>query len=336
MPPQLSRPLVRPLVARRLTPPKDPKTGAPFAGKPVETENGLIWTTSERTWSPKGLVSFTIPGGQAVWANLSRRWWSYGTDGGAGLLDAVTGTMRVLPNVQGPVNDSGIDEHGVPVGVRNWPDTVYGRPSHGETPLKLPPGYVDSPHMYSTVIAAPKGTTMAGALTLGSDEPPDILPFVWPNAAAEPRPLPMPAGYSHCIVSALNSRGDVAGLVTASALPNRVLIWRADGSTVPVPVGSRHSDDWIRDANNPTRWSPSEPMFLTDDGILIGRELAKDAIWGHITTYWDGRRTLWLPDAIEGVRARDFETIRLASDGRSLLTRIWDGQVWGWYRVSPR
>ncbi|RYG43391.1 hypothetical protein EON79_17050 [bacterium] len=331
---------VRPLVAHRLTPPNDPETGRPFdlqpnasrPGKPVDTEGGLIWTTPARAWTLKGVIAFTIPNGQGVWANLSRRWWSYGTDAGAGLLDAVTGTTRVYPGVQGPVDDSGIDDHGVPVSLRDVDGAVYGRPAHGGTLLKLPPGFVDSPRMYSDVLAASSGPILAGALTMGDAESPRVLPFVWADDRAEPKALSMPEGYTQTIVSALNSRGDVAGLVSGPDLPNQTLIWRADGTVTRVPVG-------LWDTRRPAKVNPysaSEPNLLTEDGLLIGSETSKSAPWGFITTYWDGQRALWLPNAIEGVHALRFESMRLTNDGRGLLTRIWDGKAWGWYRVSPR
>ncbi|RYD62215.1 MAG: hypothetical protein EOP83_15175, partial [Verrucomicrobiaceae bacterium] len=179
--------------------------------------------------------------------------------------------------------------------------------------------------MPSGVLAAPKGTVIAGALTTGSAESPHTLPFVWANDEAEPRTLPRPDGYDQAIVSALNSRGDVAGLVGGRGLPNRAVIWRADGTIAYVPVGAWNA------SRSPKAgpYSAAEPRLLTEDGVLIGRETSKDAPWGFVTTYWDGRRTLWFPDAVAGVRIVNLESLRLTADGRGFLAHVWDGKAWG-------
>ena len=336
--PQLVRPALRPLIAERLVPPKDPETGVAFEGTPVETPKGLVWTDPQRTRTPNGILAYTIPGGQAVWALLARRWWHFRTDAGPGYLDAVTGKIRVFSDFSSGVGDESLDEYGVPVGFRRsgGSEKPLFQPCHGETLLKMPPDFASNDEGWPTIIAAPKGPIIAGALSRGSDESTRSLPFLWSDDDASPKALPMPEGYSNASVEALNSRGDVAGFVSGADLPNRAVIWRGDGRVTFIPVASTHSDNHIRDDGNHARWAASDPKLITDEGLVIGSEWARDTIYGYITTLWDGRRTMWLPDAIEGVKAKAFGPIRLAEDGRSFLMRISDGKSFGWYRVSPR
>lgn len=343
--PQLDRSTPRPLVAERLVPPKLAAEEA-IGLEPVETSVGLVWTRYDGTRLPLGrIVPRTLEARFDTVSHL-RRWW-YATATTTTLRhDMLTGKRRVFPLLIVGRRADAVDEDGVPLGFQRTRATKGVNSSlrlyRGTVPLKSPPDLFGGENDVEIGLnAAPTGRFIAGTLPIRVSRAVRPRPFLWRRDDVAPKALPLPPGYTEGTVKALNSRGDVVGTVWAESLPSRVAFWPAEGGVKLLPVASTHSDNRIRDDGNSARWAAGDPLLVTEDGLVVSREYVRASPYEFITTLWDGKRTMWLPDAIAGVNAIAFEGLELSAGGHGFLVEI--GQApgmqagdFGWYRVSPR
>ena len=347
MMPQLARPAERPLVVERLLPPKDPRTGRVVEyATPIEAPGGWAWTRHDGTVLPSGRFVPRTPEAKFESITHLRHWWYSTAITTTHRFDLLTGERRIFPNLNFPSEVDQVDEDGVPVGFqparRTKGDRLRLLPYRGYRALALPASYARRPDAVEIGLhAAIRGRTIAGTLPTDTSGGVHPRPFLWRRDDLAPRTLPLPSGYSHGAVRAVNSRGDVVGNVWSKTLAYRVALWPAGGGVRLLPVASTHSDDHIRDDGDGARWIAGTVRLITEDGLVVSQERVRLSPYEYITTLWDGERTMWLPDAIEGVNAVAFDGLRLSADGRGFVVQIGQSSAsteadFGWYRVTPR
>jgi hypothetical protein len=114
----------------------------------------------------------------------------------------------------------------------------------------------------------------------GSQETGDSRrPYAWIYRDGDMAELPVPEGYAFAEASAINTPGDVVGLVyrNEDGRGRSVVVW---------PAGDL---DRPRVLTGPA--SPASPMWITDHGLVVTQLMAEDGGVG-----WDDGAYLWAPD----------------------------------------